>query len=324
MSSSIEWTDETWNPTIGCTRVSSGCDHCYAVRHTQRLAGQLKVYRGLVNKGKRHFNGVVRLLHDRLNTPLSWHKPRRCFVNSMSDLFHPEVPDAFIDEVLATIAFCPAHVFQVLTKRAARMAEYSTADDLPGRVEAAMRRRAQNHPYKFSDGDRDLLKYHEALGQRPFKWPLPNLWLGTSVEDQPAADERVPALLDTAAAVRFLSCEPLLGPVDLRLHRVDGIAVDDICGDCGERHDGACEALDWIIVGGESGDGARPMNVAWARALIGQARQAGVAVFMKQLGAAAFEQDGRSRVQFRLRHTKGGDPEEWPDDLRVREYPDVA
>jgi protein gp37 len=266
----IEWTDETWNPVTGCTKVSPGCDNCYAEGIAERFRGS-----------KGFPNGFdVTLRPEKLRTPLSWRTPRRVFVNSMSDLFHDSVPDEFIAKVWATMAQTPQHTYQILTKRHGRMRS------LLG-----------------SDGQRLLeATTDEETAQAIYDsvYPLPNVWLGVSVEDQQRADLRVPALLKTQAAVRFLSCEPLLGPVDLgrwmQPHRPD---CQDETGEppwcsCGRDHDGY---LDWVIVGGESGGSARPMQGDWARALRDQCAQAGVAFFFKQWGT--FGEDGKRSSKHR-------------------------
>jgi protein gp37 len=243
------------------------------------------------------------LLHpERLDQPLRWRRPRRVFVNSLSDLFHPEVPDAFIAQGFQVMAAAPRHTFQVLTKRPGRMA--SLLPRLPDLINA-----------------NDLALVEERA--RVTTWPLPNVWLGVSVEDQRAADLRIPTLLKTPAAVRFLSCEPLLGPVDLGLaicrqtapsygHGLT-LTIVHLGGCCARALRGA--ALHWIIVGGESGPGARPMDLAWARSLVEQCQAAAIGVFVKQLGRAWSQAAG-------LGTGHGGDPEHWPEDLRVREMPD--
>ncbi|NBC16685.1 MAG: DUF5131 family protein [Bacteroidetes bacterium] len=290
MATDIEWTEATWNPVTGCTRASRGCDHCYAVTMSKRLAamGQEK-YQGLVNPGKDHFNGVVKIHPYTLDTPRQRKKATLYFVNSMSDLFHREVPVDFIQQVFDVMAeTVDRHTYQILTKRPARMAEVVQTLVLP-------------------DG-------------RPFRdAPLPNVWLGTSVEDQAAADERIPHLLRCPAAVRFLSCEPLLGPVDLGL-----LGICPKTWGVGYCPVGAL--LHWVIVGGESGPGARPMRLQWARALVQQCRDAGVSVFVKQFGSRPVEMtaDLLGSTPYELPVTgKGGDMSEWPPDLRVREMPDV-
>lgn len=229
---------------------------------------------------------------DALDIPRRWHTPRHVFVDSMSDLFHAGVPDEFIARVFAVMAATPQHTYQLLTKRHGRMRSL-IGDAFSGGT--ALISAAENA------GDTDSARaLYEADG-----WPLPNVWLGVSAEDQRWADVRVPALLDTAAAIRFVSCEPLLGPVDLtRLATRGGAHLDALAGE---------GALGWVIVGGESGRGARPFDVEWVRDLIVRCEAAGVPVFVKQLGsmwAQGHEQRG-----------KGGDPAAWPEDLRVRQMP---
>ncbi len=303
MSSSIEWTDETWNPIAGCSPVSEGCRNCYAAKEAIRLGGNpneliaakysgTAAMRGVGPARRAVFTGKITFDERALVKPLSWKKPRRVFVNSMSDLFHESVPFAFIDRVFAVMAATPQHTYQVLTKRPERMAEYFSDPE--------SRRRVWNRRC-------DLGKPGP-----PMEWPLPNVWLGTSVEDQAAADARIPHLLRTPAAVRFLSCEPLLGPVDLTLVDFDGATGLHVL-----EH--PPRQIDWVIVGGESGGGARGFNVRWARQLVDQCRAAGVAVFVKQLGARPFDTEASERLQ--LRDRKGGWMREWPEDLQVREFP---
>lgn len=266
--SAIEWTDETWNPTVGCSRVSPGCDNCYAIGVAHRA--MQPAHEGLTIKRKGEptdWTGEVRCLPDRLDVPLRWRKPRRVFVDSMSDLFHPEVPQAFLVDVFATMALAAAHTFQVLTKRPQRMA--GLIPTLGKALHEAIDGRLgwSQHPLRYP------------------AWPFPNVWLGTSIESD-RYTWRADHLRATPAAVRFLSLEPLLGPLpslDLR-------------------------GIDWVILGGESGPGARPLDLGWVRDLITQGHEAGAAVFVKQLGRSF---DGR----------KGNDPDTWPDDLRVREMP---
>lgn len=329
MSSSIEWLarpgtkPETWNPVTGCTKVSAGCKHCYA----EAVAGRFwaKQYPAVVDpmpdsarafyeernngavadaieKRPRRFTDVM-CHEDRLALPLKWRTRRTCFVNSMSDLFHEAVPNEFILNVFAVMAVASEHTFIVLTKR-------------PERMRALLGAWRADEPAEIHS------------------WPLPNVWLGVSVEDQPTADQRIPLLLQTPAAVRVVSYEPALGPVDWMR---------------GEHHGPARVAcLDWVIVGGESGPKARPCDVAWIRSTVQQCREAHVPAFVKQLGANAVALCGQCG-RWIGRHKQGGfvdacgpthaaliaemsaakackgnDPTEWPEDLRVREWPEVC
>lgn len=267
MSTNIEWTNETWNPTTGCAKVSPGCKNCYAETMTKRLAamGQQK-YQGILTESGR-FNGTVRTHEDTLRIPFTWRKPRKVFVNSMSDLFHADVPFWFIDRVFATMALTPQHTYQILTKRPDRMAEYYDYCAVRMKLEKAVNVTLQH------------------------QWPLHNVWLGISVEDQAAADERIPHLLKCPAAVRFLSCEPLVKSVDMTVlfHDCTG------CTDTDRRSEGTHQSgtyqhpsfpqgIHWVIAGGESGPNARPMHPDWARQLRDQCQAAGVAFFFKQWG----------------------------------------
>jgi protein gp37 len=310
----IEWTAQpgyapaVWNPTVGCTRVSAGCDNCYAFAlHDKRYASNLKVSVALPYDREKGAGGAykpagareigaalpwpkqydlpfshVQLLEDRLDAPLRTRKPTCYFVDSMADLFHEDVPDEFIGRVWDTMWGATQHRFLVLTKRPERMREWVTA-----RVK------------------RDSLPIHHG------DLMPSNVWLGTSVENQAAADERIHELEQTFAAVRFLSCEPLLGPVE-----IPGVGPGD------SAH------IDWIIVGGESGPRARPMDLAWARSLVKQGQLACSAVFVKQLGRRPQMGYGDGAMQtitaYPVRDSHGGDPAEWPEDLRVRQWPEAA
>jgi protein gp37 len=356
-SSNIEWTDATWNPVVGCSRVSAGCDHCYAVGMTRRLEGMSKAggfgltghraenYRGLtielpqaaVDRGcgvnGRHFNGEVRCVEEALEVPMRWKKPKRIFVNSMSDLFHPKVPFEFIDKVFAVMALCPQHTFQVLTKRPERMAEYMTRRDV---VYYGFSRKHGASTFEKTPCDRIyMIARSNPLCRRELLWPLPNVWLGTSCEDQAAADERIPHLLSCPAAVRFLSCEPLLGPIHIHEHwlrysystaRMAVVEHDRRVAEGKPPRRPAIGSVDWVIVGGESGPSARACNVAWLRAAVGQCRAAGVPCFVKQLGSRAIEGGDFAEKTgpvcgVDLKDRKGGEPSEWPEDLRVRQMP---
>lgn len=338
MSSKIQWTDEVWNPVTGCTKISAGCAHCYAEVAAKRFWGERKFT-------------DVQCHKDRLDQPLRWRKPRRVFVNSMSDLFHEDVPSIFVDRVFAIMALSPKHTFQVLTKRPSLMHGYLKNLTIKRLAEAApiMEFRAEG---LFVD-----ITVEEHLEQVMNNVPiLLNVWLGVSVEDQKTANERIPILLDTPAALRFVSAEPLLGPVDLR----DSVGFDSYhgnipgqcvnidgetwhnptekCRTCGWGYPndpdrpGEVPGIDWVIVGGESGPGARPCDVAWIRSIVGQCHGTSTPCFVKQLGANYVDElnaigghQARAPEEYgsivNLKDRKGGNPDEWPEDLRVREWP---
>ncbi|KJR10284.1 DUF5131 family protein [Gordonia sihwensis] len=264
----IEWADASWNPATGCDKVSPGCDHCYAETIAHRFAG-----------GKAYPNGFdVTLRPERLGQPIRWKKPRRIFVCSMSDLFNKDIPDEFIAQVFAVMALSPQHTFEVLTKRHGRMRALLSSPKFLCAVEDAIP---------------GLIAAHSPQSSWLGAWPLPNVWLGVSAENQRWADIRIPALLDTPAAVRWVSVEPLLGPIDLRL--MNWSDPDEHCGGCSglvsPKHEPACGVepgphwgLDWVVAGGESGPKARPMHPEWARTLRDQCRTAGVSFLFKQWG----------------------------------------
>lgn len=282
-SSAIEWTDATWNPIVGCSLVSPGCTNCYAMTEAARQircargAGRDTHYAGVVQESKAGpvWTGKLALAPDRiLLAPLRRRKPTMYFVNSMGDLFHEDCPDEWIDRVFAVMALCPQHTFQVLTKRSARMLEYCNSPRSWARVwEAKALLIAKGH----SNGGVESI------------WPLFNVWLGVSTEDQRRADERIPDLLATPAALRFISAEPLLGPIDLTdipwpKHRPTFPQTDDISEGRSAIHIVQGIRLDWVIAGGESGNGARPMHPDWARSLRDQCAVANVPFFFKQWG----------------------------------------
>lgn len=320
--SNIEWTDATWNPVIGCTRVSAGCQNCYAERVAHR--GMAPQHRGLTVAGPKgpRWNGEVRFVTSALPKPLRWTKPRRVFVNSLSDLFHEALSEEQIAAVFGVMAASPQHRFQVLTKRPGRMAAWfkSMRHDVPGAVTNAAVRACGLAAARAMPDMVD--RFRPVLAGEP-GWPLPNVWLGVSVEDQATADERIPLLLDTPAALRWVSYEPALGPVDFSVAGLPVFCCSGTgCGCRGLPVHGPPPYLDWIVVGGESGPGARPFNVEWARSVIRQGRDAGVPVFVKQLGALPFEGDEAMHFGLDLRDRKGGDWSEWPEGLRVREMPE--
>lgn len=272
----IEWTDATWNPLRGCSRVSEGCRHCYAEGVAKRFSGPGLPYEGLIAKGGQ-WNGAIKLVPELLDQPLRWRKPRRIFVNSMSDLFHENVPESYVQQVFAVMAKARQHTFQILTKRPDRMRAMLAGKDLRWLVDGCLQ--------LINDGRMSP----EAFSMQ---WPLPNVWLGVSVEDQKTASERIPVLLNTPAAVRWVSAEPLLGAVDLTCIGYSPADSDwTYCWDAlsGFRANkcGGTEGnpkLDWVVVGGESGKDARPMHPEWARSLRDQCAAAGVPFLFKQWG----------------------------------------
>jgi protein gp37 len=275
----IEWSDATWNPITGCEVLSPGCKNCYAMK----LAGtRLKHHpsrAGLTHESAAGpvWTGDVRFNEEWLLQPLQWTRPRQIFVVAHGDLFHKNVPDAWIDKVFAVMALAKHHTFQVLTKRARRMREYFAT---PGRAERITLQ---------------VLKIETSRGCPRctlVKLPLPHVWLGVSAERQQEADERIVELLATRASVRWVSFEPLLGAIDVTEHLWGRAQPCDACPrdadcECGfaQRREITDEpALDWAVVGGESGDGARPMHVDWARSLRDQLSAAGVPMLFKQWG----------------------------------------
>lgn len=324
----ISWTDSTWNPVRGCSMAkgseAGGCLNCYAARLNARNLPELKSpttgesFARILPSGPR-WTGKVELIESQLLLPLKWRKPKRIFVNSMSDLFHEALTDEQIDRVFAVMALCPQHTFQILTKRPERMLAYSSRFE---GVMTAMR--------------------HMGVNVAAIRWPLPNIWMGVSVENQATADARIPLLLQTPAAVRFVSYEPALGPVDFAAFLFSGVGS------------GRLNMLHQVIIGGESGPGARPFDIQWARNTIQQCGAAGVACFVKQLGAKpiqprstgcdkcdstghtphgfrdcqACKGTGSSAFvpdyEFHLKDRKGGDMSEWEESLRVRQFPVTA
>ncbi|MES5483610.1 phage Gp37/Gp68 family protein [Bradyrhizobium sp. INPA03-11B] len=283
--SPIEWTEQTWNPIVGCSIVSPGCTNCYAMTMAARIDKMTlqSHYAGLTKKvnGKQAWTGKLALAGDyAFHAPLRRRKPTTYFVNSMGDLFHEDCPDEWIDKVFAVMALTPHHTYQVLTKRAKRMRDYFTA-----RSEAKRNSLIAEAAAAIANHDKRASELHYLAGHNwsLAEWPIPNVWLGVSTERQKEADDRIPELLATPAAVRFVSAEPLLGPVDLSiLHGPDSAPVGHPLVDIGALR--LIEGLDWVIVGGESGRGARPMSIQWARELRDQCARAGVSFFFKQWG----------------------------------------
>jgi len=267
--SKIEWTDKTWNPITGCTKISSGCEHCYAITMSNRVAGiksspASKHYQGTVRKmakGGLNWTGRINMIEERILDPFSWKKPTMVFVNSMSDLFHEDVTWSFLDKLFAVMIASDRHTFQILTKRADHMAEYCIS-------------RAEK-PYRIIDAAEKInpkgmaihLKvagYLDAMKKRSYKWIPPNIWMGVSTENQQMANLRIPLLKMVPAEVRWLSCEPMLGHIDLA---------------------GKLEGLHWVVTGGESGPKARPAHPDWISDIRDQCTIAGTPFFFKQWGA---------------------------------------
>ncbi|MGR3495391.1 DUF5131 family protein [Citreimonas sp.] len=287
-TSKIEWTDATWNPITGCTLVSDGCRYCYAAglaatrlkNHPSR-AGLARVNAA----GEAKFTGEVRFNAQWLDQPLRWRRPRRIFVCAHGDLFHESVPDEWIDRVFAVMALAPHHTFQVLTKRPERMRAYLAASRERIMDEVCDRAVNDDLPVLLVMPGMEPPEHLEGRRVELHRWPLRHVWLGTSVEDQAAADLRIPHLLATPAAVRFVSAEPLLGPVDLTAVAMNTPdEADDPCRENVLRPHEGWPALDWVIVGGESGRNARAMHPDWARSLRDQCQAASVAFHFKQWG----------------------------------------
>ena len=290
-NSAIEWTETTWNPLAGCTEISPGCANCYAVRMANRQQGMgTPKYAGTVTKDARgalRWSGRINLDDAALREPLRWRKSRLVFVNSMSDLFHQDVPVEFIAKVFAIMALAKRLTFQLLTKRADRMRAVLSDPTFLGRVESLHETFYYDHFGTTAESEEAFPGYATL--------PLPNVWLGVSVENQHFADERIPQLLATPAAIRWLSCEPLLGPVNLTIMFRDipdcdlsftgvNTLIPSVPGQCGHRNHGHLPRIDWVIVGGESGPGSRPMHPQWARSLRDQCVDAGVQFLFKQWG----------------------------------------
>jgi protein gp37 len=278
---SIEWATKVWNPTTGCDRVSPGCDHCYAMTMAKRLKGMGSAKYQRDGDPRTSGPGFAATHHSgEVSLPMKWRKPQRIFVNSMSDLFHDDIPDMFISRVWDVMRRCPQHTFMVLTKRHARMRSLLSS--------AAFQETHHQLGGVGTDGSNGHLEHFRT-------WPLRNVWLGVSAENQQWADIRIPALLDTPAAVRFASLEPLLGPINL-----------DNCGGYQAVRpdpDPTLTYLDWVIVGGESGHHFRFLDPDWIRELRDECNAASVAFLFKQWGgntpkANGRELDGRTWDQY--------------------------
>ncbi len=323
--SDIEWTDETVNLAVGCTRVSPGCVNCYAERFVHR--GLHEAHRGLtvMRGGRPGWDGTVRFLPERLDEPQRWKRGRRIFINSLSDTFHGKLAHEQRAAMFGAFLLAPHHSYQILTKRPEVAVDFERW--LAAKAEAS----------KVSVRAFLLLAYYSARGiqvddeecavvHRIETGPVEHdWWIGVTAEDQKHADERIPHLLSLRVLPtrRFVSYEPALGPVSFRdewLGRGRCPTHDTPSGFCSSDCPDLVRGLDWIVVGGESGPGARPFDVAWARGVIAQCREAGVACFLKQAGARPML-DGAPMA---LNHGKGADLGELPEDLRVRQWPEVT
>lgn len=302
----IEWTDATWNVITGCSVVSPGCTNCYAMKLAGTRLRNIPSRVGLTRASKAGpvWNGTIRFNDEWLDQPLRWRRPRMIFVCAHGDLFAEGVTDVMLDKVFAVMALAPQHTFQVLTKRPERMRAYLRDESTPGRIARVLIDRclidrawpmpANDHWPVRSIGDID------EPDDATVGLPLPNVWLGVSVEDQTRADERIPVLLDTPAAVRWISAEPLLGPVDFRHIDLPGGHEEVFplgLPEGREEDDGPLPRLDWIVAGGESGPGARPMHPDWVRSIRDQCGAAGVPFLFKQHGAWAPVDEPASEVQ---------------------------
>jgi protein gp37 len=308
----IAWTDESLNPFVGCTKVSPGCAHCYAetAAASPRLQ-QFDQYKTVVN-GNGRWNGHVEFVPKMLDKLFTYKKPRRIFMPSMSDPFHPAVKDEWLDQMMAAIALNPHLTFQVLTKRPQRMMEYySRIKDIGENWCSEMAhvacdkewRKWKQESHSFFDSGEEVCftsyqcfrEIRDAL-QKGFQ----NLWLGVTVENQAAANDRIPLLQQTPAAVRFLSVEPMLELVQLYLGNLNGDAP-----------------IHQVIVGGESGSNAREFHLEWADDIQRQCKITGTKFFMKQVGSNAYYHG----QQFKTKSRAGTDPDEWPEHLKVQESP---
>lgn len=328
----ISWTSATWNPIRGCIRVSEGCRFCYAESVAARFSGPDAPYAGLAkwvqpagaDKPEARWTGQVMLVEKHLEDPLRWRKPRMIFVNSMSDFFFEKIPTEYRDRMMAVMGLAQHHTFQVLTKRAGLMHGYLSDPEMPARVLAAAE---LLKPSALWNGSMHQLRYYFEEGR-----PLPNVWWGVSAEDQETADERVSLLLDTPAAVRWVSYEPAIGPIDFErithsfageAHRIDALRGHLFI----EGYEDAAEGiapLDWIVIGGEShreSSKARPFFLDWARDLVRQSQGDGVhtAVYVKQLGSNPVNSFGL-RMLF---PGKADQPEDFPEDIRIQNYPEA-
>ena len=313
---SIEWTDASWSPIVGCTRKSEGCRNCWSERFLARFGGIAgHKFEGLsrfTSNGPR-WSGEVRFAEAALEDPIRWRAPRKIFVCSTSDLFHEKVPDEWIDRIFAVMALCPQHEFQCLTKRPKRMRAYLSNPDTPGRVAKAADRLsvakeiAIGRDFSVSGTQvRNIARGDQWASPGEMPWPLPQIWVGVSIENQETADERIPLLLQTPAAVRWISYEPALGEINIRSW----------------LHPASDTNISWLVCGGESGPGARPCDRRWIYNVMDQCKTVSIPIFIKQLGAKSHI-DGTGNF-LKIKDPKGGNMREWPADLRVRQWPEIS
>jgi protein gp37 len=350
---SISWADATWNPVRGCSRVSEGCRHCYAERQAARNLPAMrspktgKAFAQNTPHGPR-WTGKVEMIESALAWPLHRKRPLRIFVNSMSDLFHESLGNVEVARIFAAMAASPQHTFYVLTKRPARMLRWFEWLRIAAEENAAEIGGTPTSPiesavlaeFGFADGGRGAVDEYRRAFRSPH--PLPNVWVGVSCEDRAMADERIPLLLATPAAHRFVSLEPLLGPIRLdelplpeKLSQYGpGLSISALDSPDHEHCHNVHPALDAVILGGESGPNARPCDVSSIRSIVRQCTAAGVGVMVKQLGARAFSPNpGAYGCEWCYDHrhagrggcpkcaglqltASGADPSEWPEDLR--------
>jgi protein gp37 len=329
---SIEWADATWTIAVGCTRVDHRCENCYAISFVHRKLhasheGLTKIRPKDAKRPGVDWNGTVRTLPERLSDPLRWRKPRRVFVGSMTDLFHPAIPFEYIAAVFGVMAATPRHTYLLLTKRPERAREFF----------AWVEKRARDGLSIFPD-DPPAWRIGQMISVAARKsgttvanadaaWPLPNVHLGVSVSDQATADDAIPALLECPAHVRWVSYEPALGPIDFHAIQIPGEREGLRFSALQHQHDdrfGSSERLiDTIVIGGESGPHARPFRTDWARDVIRQVHDTPCRAYVKQLGSKpeALDDSGIP-LPLHLVDRKGGDMAEWATDLRVREWAD--
>jgi protein gp37 len=319
----IEWVQDsdgnpgkTWNPIVGCSKISAGIQQAYrneAMGAKLDNPVRLKHYEGLTEKrGNRvEWTGIVRFVPEALEVPLKTKKSTTWFVNSMSDLFHPSVQFEWLDRIFAVMSLTPHHTYQILTKRPDVMLEYF-GDIEKRRIKIA-------HTFVYPSENPEYLAWVRSPRsvQVYSKLPLPNVWLGVTVERQKEADERIPLLLQTPAAVRFLSCEPLLEKIDWKKAWIRSAVKGTPLFKITEKSS-LSSPIDWVIVGGESGANARPFDLQWARDIVAQCKAADVPGFMKQFGSNAYDS---ANPDWKPERGKNGDRAKFPVELQVREMP---